>query len=273
MVIVIGSFAATSNVSLFLDHLENSVGISVHIEDDLTEGQVELLYRQLVAANHVISARFVSPAEALAALLENLGDTGMLFEVLEDEADDLLRRTFALQLDSARNQRQVAEQVEMFFGVYRVIAPIEETETLMSLNNFLGILGFVVIMILGILSVVIITNTIKLTVNNRRDEIIIMKYVGATDWFIKWPFVIEGILIGIIGGLVPLVILWFTYEHLVYGIRNSNLFILMFTGMLNQPPFRETREIFPIIAPVILVLGAAIGVLGSITSMRKHLNV
>ena len=127
--------------------------------------------------------------------------------------------------------------------------------------------SFVVMLILGVLAVVIITNTIKLTVNNRRNEIIIMKYVGATDWFIKWPFVIEGMLIGIVGAVIPLGIAWFSYDGLVDNVRYSEF------AMFMQLPFRSASELFPIFAPVTVILGVGIGVLGSISAMRKYLSV
>jgi len=122
---------------------------------------------------------------------------------------------------------------------------------------------------LAILSIAIITNTIKLTVNSRRNEIIIMKYVGATDWFIRWPFVIEGVLIGMFGGILPLGIIWFLYDGIIENVTQSGLFAVLLEGF----PVRSSMDIFPIITPFILLLGMLIGVLGSITSMRKHLNV
>ena len=137
---------------------------------------------------------------------------------------------------------------------------------LTSLNNAVRIISVVMILILGLLSVIIIMNTIKLTVNNRRTEIIIMKYVGATEWFIKWPFVIEGILIGLSGALIPIILSWVLYERAVNAIRSS---VEIFASML---AFKNGVELFPILIPLALVLGALIGTMGSITSMRRYLS-
>ncbi|MCL2170024.1 MAG: permease-like cell division protein FtsX [Defluviitaleaceae bacterium] len=271
MIMVIGSFAATSNVSLFLDYLENQVGITVHIHDDLNDYEVARLYSQIMATDNVASVRLVSPDEALVTLAYVLGDErGIMAEALEGR-DNPLRRTFVTELDNVRQQRLTIEAFERLSGIAFIDASAEAAEMLISANNFLAIFGFVVVAVLGILSVVIITNTIKLTVNSRRNEIVIMKYVGATDSFIRWPFILEGVMIGIIGGLIPLTIAWFGYESLIESMTTSGSGILYF--MVREFPFRSAMEIFPILLPVIIIMGGGIGVLGSISSMRKHLNV
>jgi cell division transport system permease protein len=271
MVMVILSFAATSNVSLFLDYLESSVGITVHIDDNLTEGQLEFLQQQISAAGNVSMARFVSPDEALVDLARVLGDDyGIIKTALEGE-ENPLRRTFVVELENVRLQRETIETFETFFGIAYIDASTEAAEMLISANNVLAIVGFVVVALFGIFSVVIITNTIKITVNSRRNEIVIMKYVGATDSFIRWPFILEGVLIGIIGGIIPLVATWFAYENLVESMTTSGSGLIYM--LVREFPFRTTGEIFPLLIPIILILGAGIGVLGSVSSIRKHLNV
>jgi len=206
--------------------------------------------------------RFVHPDEALEDMMMRLGDVdGVLIDGLRD--DNPLRRTFVLELTSIRLQRETLERINSFFGVANIGAPAEFADNLITINNFLGVVGFIIIAVLSVLSVVIITNTIKLTVNSRRNEIMIMKYVGATDWFIKWPFIIEGILIGVLGGALPLAIAWAFYESIVSSIGMA----------LNTDfDFKLATEVFPIIGPVVILFGASIGALGSITSIRKHLD-
>lgn len=269
MVMVITSFAATSNIGLFLDHLESDVGITVHVDDEFTETQRELLGQQLANTENIVGIRMLTPDEALDNLAYIWGDTQGVFRMAIEGEGSPLSYTFVLELGNIRLQRETLTEISGYFGIYYIDDSTDVADTLIMVNNFMALLGIIVIGVLAILSVAIITNTIKLTVNNRRNEIIIMKYVGATDWFIRWPFVIEGLLIGLFGGILPLGIIWFLYDGIIQNITQSGLFAVLLYGY----PVRGSMEIFPIIAPFILLLGMLIGVLGSITSMRKHLNV
>lgn len=114
---------------------------------------------------------------------------------------------------------------------------------------------------------VIIVNTIKISVFTRKTEINIMKYVGATDWFIRWPFIIEGVLIGLLGALIPMLIAWPAYAKSISMIYD------FFPIIKNMVTFRESSEIFSILLPFALIFGILLGVIGSVTSIRKHLKV
>jgi len=270
MVMVIASFAATSNIGLFLDHLESTMGITVHIDQELTEAQRDLLGQQLLGVDNIVGLLLITPDEALEAMAHRWGDAHGIFGAALEGADyHPLSYTFLLELENSRLQQETVDTISIFFGIEYIDHSLEVTDTLTLANNFMAILGIVIIAALAILSIAIITNTIKLTVNSRRNEIIIMKYVGATDWFIRWPFVIEGVLIGMFGGILPLGIIWFLYDGIIENVTQSGLFAVLLEGF----PVRSSMDIFPIIAPFILLLGMLIGVLGSITSMRKHLNV
>ena len=142
-----------------------------------------------------------------------------------------------------------------------------ETEVLVKVNTIITVIGVLVIAILVVISVVIIVNTIKISVFTRKTEINIMKYVGATDWFIRWPFIIEGVLIGLIGALIPMVIAWPCYAQSV------NMIYEYFPIIKNMVTFRQSSEIFSILLPFSLAFGILLGVVGSVTSIRKHLKV
>ncbi|MDR2182614.1 MAG: permease-like cell division protein FtsX [Clostridiales bacterium] len=265
LLIVVFSYAIASNVNFILAYLETSVPVMVVIEDELTVPEVDALFHEILQTENVTSATFITPEEALRNLAENLGITDGILAGLEEA--NPLGRSFNVELKDIRMQSQTVVAIGLLNGVARVNEASVVTDMLIAVNNFVGIFSFVVMMVLGILSVVIITNTIKLTVNNRRNEIIIMKYVGATDWFIKWPFVIEGIVIGIFGAIIPMGIMWASYDGLIDTIRYTDF------QMLLQMPFRTATELFPIFAPVVMVLGVGIGILGSISAMRKYLSV
>ena len=123
-----------------------------------------------------------------------------------------------------------------------------------------------VMLLLGVISIMIIINTIRISVMNRRVEINIMKYVGATDWFIRWPFIVEGIIIGIIGALVPLVLGLPIYTKVTSAIFD-------YLPMIKFIQFRLTGDVFGFLFPFGIVFGVALGVIGSVSSIRKHLRV
>ena len=265
LLIVVFSYAIASNVSFIMSWMETSVPIMVVIDDELTTPEVDALFNKIVQTENVTSVTFITPEEALLNLAEERDLTGGILEGFEER--NPLRRTFYVELEDIRLQGETVASISPLHGVYSIRQATWLTDMLIAVNSFVGIFSFVVMMVLGVLSVVIITNTVKLTVNNRRNEIIIMKYVGATDWFIKWPFVIEGIVIGIFGATLPIAIVWISYDGLIDTVRNTGLLMML------DMPFRTATELFPVFIPVVVILGVGIGVLGSISAMRKYLNV
>lgn len=154
-----------------------------------------------------------------------------------------------------------------FQGIELISHAQQLTETLITIDAAFKVVSVVLIAILSIVSIGIIMNTIKLTVFIRKNEISIMKYVGATDWFIRWPFIIEGVIIGLIGAIIPSVICTIGYIN-IYNFFNSDYAILRSIAQL-----KPTMDIFVVVIPVALIVGMLIGAIGSISSIRKHLNV
>ncbi len=154
-----------------------------------------------------------------------------------------------------------------YHGIEKIMHAQGATSTLAAIDTVVRVVSIILVILLCVVSVGIIMNTIKLTVFVRRNEISIMKYVGATDWFIRWPFIIEGLLIGIIGAVIPCVISWFSYDKMINVIYDKAPII----KRLFQ--FVGSHEIFIRVVPVCLLLGALLGAIGSINSIRKHLNV
>lgn len=268
--IVVFSYCVATNLDYILEQLEDSVELSVFIDSSLDVQQVEDIYNKISSIEHVTKVEYISPDEALKSFAQRLGDSTGILEGFE--ADNPLRPSFTISLDDPKNQDGVINELDSeqmrALGVANVLHARDELNMLMSINNVVRIVSIIIILILGILAVVIITNTIRLTVNSRRNEITIMKYVGATDWFIKWPFVIEGILIGLIGAALPVFIFWASYGKIIDTLYNSYEFFRTLDFK-----FRTGLEIFPALVPIGIVLGSLIGTIGSITSMRKHLDV
>ncbi len=154
-----------------------------------------------------------------------------------------------------------------FQGIELISHAQQLTETLITIDTAFKLVSVVLVAILSIVSIGIIMNTIKLTVFIRKNEINIMKYVGATDWFIRWPFIIEGVIIGLIGAIIPSVICTIGYINL-YNFFNSDYAVLR-----NIAQLKPAMDIFTIIIPIALLVGMLIGAVGSVSSIRKHLNV
>ena len=262
---IIISYCTMTNENYMLTQIEESIGISIFLEDDADADTVLALNDQLVTMEYVDSVRYISSEEALDEMKQSWDAEDILSGF--DETNNPLTGSFEVNLTDISHQSEVVEKIEQLDGVRKIRSSETETEFLVKLSHFLRIFGGVLILALAAISVVIITNTIKLSVFTRRTEISIMKYVGATDWFIRWPFIIEGIIIGIVGASIPIIIAWPLYNKLISIIYEQ---IPMIHSIVS---FRFGIDIFSILLPVALIFGALLGVLGSNISLRKHLNV
>lgn len=168
---------------------------------------------------------------------------------------------------TVNNAPKIGDADYEYQGIESIRHAQQLTDTLMAIDAIFKIVSVVIIAILAITSIGIIMNTIKLTVFIRKNEIGIMKYVGATDWFIRWPFIVEGVIIGLIGAAIPSVISWLSYDRIV-DYFNTHISVLNTLVSL-----KSGSEIFIVTIPVALLVGALLGAVGSITSVRKHLRV
>ena len=168
---------------------------------------------------------------------------------------------------TVNNASKIGDADYEYQGIESIRHAQQLTDTLMAIDAIFKIVSVVIIAILAIISIGIIMNTIKLTVFIRKNEIGIMKYVGATDWFIRWPFIVEGVIIGLIGAAIPSVISWLSYDRIV-DYFNTHISVLNTLVSL-----KSGSVIFIVTIPVALLVGALLGAVGSITSVRKHLRV
>jgi len=267
--IVIFSVCIATNIDFILTELEKTVGISAYIDDALTTDEVNGLRDEILEIDGVSEVEYISAQEALEDMAQTFGGDNPDI-IMGLEKDNPLRRSFTITVGDIRSQGEVIAALKSDEMQARGIAKVREAEAavdvLIAADNIIRAVSFVIILVLGLLSIIIITNTIKLTVNSRRNEIRIMKYIGATDWFVKWPFVIEGIIIGVFGSALPVGVGVFGYDRLIGAIASNSLIVdSIFI-------FRNSGDIFPTLTPLMLGLGAAIGVVGSVSSLKKHLR-
>ena len=259
------SFCVGSNLQYMLSQMEDSIGISVFLKGELSGEEIEDMKKEIGKIDHVESVQYISPADALDDLKQSWGADEDIFIGLSEE-NNPLSHSFQISLDKIENQSAVLTALENVDGIDNVRHGQTETELLIKANRIFSIASALVMLLLGAISVMIIMNTIRISVVNRRIEINIMKYVGATDWFIRWPFIIEGIIIGLTGALIPLII-----GFPIYAKVTSAIFAYL--PMVTFVQFRLTGDIFGFLFPIGTLFGIALGVIGSVTSIRKHLRV
>ena len=260
------SYSVVSNLQYMLDQMEDSIGISVFLKGDLTSEDIENMKTTISGLDHVTNVTYISPADALDQLKDQWGADEDIFIGLDD-TNNPLSHSFQVELDQIESQDAVLAELQKIEGVDKVEYGQSLSEMLMSVSNVFQVAGILVMLVLGVISVMIIINTIRISVMNRRVEINIMKYVGATDWFIRWPFIIEGIIIGLIGAVLPMLV-----GMPMYG-KTVSLFYNHIPFVENFVRFRVVGDVFSFVLPAALIFGILLGVVGSVTSIRKHLQV
>jgi len=259
-------FILGSHVSFFVQQLGDTLGIVVFLEDDISVGHRAIVEGRIREMPQVTTVVYISPEEALASLKERMGDThARILDGLEET--NPLRSALAIEVADVTYQAPVEQALANLqeYGIANVQNNSELAGILSTISNVVQVITIALIVMLGTIAIVIITNTINITVNARRTEIGIMKWVGATDWFIRWPFILEGIIVGIIGSSIPAAIVWFAHDRVLnelMGIQELAFIV-----------FLPRNEIFATLIPFVLGLGTLIGLLGSGVSVRRHLKV
>ena len=198
---------------------------------------------------------------------ERFGERQDLLEGYEGE-NNIFTASYVVTLTDLTKSKSVQDQISTYTDVVKKINSKDEvTSTLINLANGIKIVTGVILVLLVIISIFIIANTIKLTVHARRKEISIMKYVGATNNFIRWPFIVEGMIIGILASIISIVIVGFAYNFVAEKLVNAEFMQLINMSLISF------SDMFSSIIFVYMLLGIGIGVLGSVISMRKYLKV
>ena len=252
-------------VNLNLAHLTQSVKeqveIILYIDDEATLAERNELRRKLVAHGSLAEVRFVPREEALQRLKEQMGDVVEGYDAVEDNP---LRDSFELRTTRPEIVGEVAGELAGYPAVGDLYYGEETVNKLFTATRAVQLVGLALMIGLAVTAVFLIAHTIRLTVFIRRREIMIMKYVGATNWFIRWPFVLEGLLIGILGAALPLAVLYHIYQvSLEWVTANNLMFLTLLPGSL----------IMGQLVKYLIPLGTGLGILGSAFSMDRFLRV
>jgi cell division transport system permease protein len=261
----------TLNVNYLAEQIESQVEIRVYLDVNTTKDQIELLQAEIKSIPQVEKLLFVSKEEGIVYLREKLGESGkQLLEGFDGE-NNPLNDSFTIEVVEPREVASVAQKITEINNskinkpIYRVSYGQGTVETMFKVTQIIRNVGLVLVAGLALTAMFLIANTIKLTIVARRREIAIMKLVGATNSFIRWPFFIEGALLGIIGSIIPIAILLYGYWQMMVSTQlDLNLL------MIKLLPF---EQIYYTMTALLLGIGVMIGIWGSTLSVRKFLRV
>ena len=249
------------NMNRLAGMLESQVQISVYLEDHLTDREKRQIGYDIESLQGIDSVTYVDRETAKERLKERLGDQKYLLDALSE--DNPLPDAFEVTVTTPAVVESAAGAIAAMQGVEEAKYGQDVVEHLFDITRLMRIFGFVLMGLLGGATLFIISNTIRLTVFARRKEIAIMKYVGATDWFIRWPFLLEGIVLGCIGGFIAAVALRSFYAAMAAKIYST----LAFFPLMPQYPFMNYVTL------AILLAGIVIGAIGSVISLKRFLRV
>ena len=263
--LVIGIFfIIVINIDYAATKLESQIEMMVYLEDGLSENIIDTMETEIRSINGVKSVEFISKDTALNNLEKNWGENSYLLEGLE--GDNPLPDAFLITLSDPSDASGVALSVSSISNIEKVVYGKEELANLLNATYVMRMSSVVIILILLFISIFIIANTIKLTLYARRREIGIMKYVGATDWFVRMPFIIEGIVVGMIGAVVSTVILGVGYYYCSGLVKNQMIGFMS----ISLIPF---NQIILSMVILLIIVGVVIGAVGSLISVRKFIKV
>ena len=260
--VIVGSFSILAyNLDVMVEELNQTSEILVYVDADLPDAEARSIGTQINLMDNVLQSTFVSREEALEDFIaDHDGDSAFSGVQASD-----LRHRYIVTLEDNLLMKQTDEQLKQLPGVAKTNAAYELAEGFTTIQSVLHIVSYAVIAVLLVVSLLIISNTVKLAMYDRKDEIAIMKMVGATNGFIRLPFIVEGFTLGMIGAILAFGLEWVGYDALVQrvsGVDSLQLFTFV--------PFQE------LLIPMVIVFAGAgmfVGIVGSWTSIRKFMDV
>ncbi len=252
------------NINHFVDDIKSEQGFQVFLINDATDEQIQEVGDKIRAIKGVSTVDFKDKEYAMNFMKEKFGDKS---ELLDGYDYDFFSTSYIVTLTDLKLSKDVQNEILQFDNVKKITSSDETVTTLLNVANGIKIITGVILILLVIISIFIISNTIKLTVHARRKEISIMKYVGATNSFIRWPFIVEGMIIGILASLISIVLVGGAYSILAEQAVNNSFMIKIGLSLLSF------KDMISSIIVVYMLLGIGIGALGSVISMRKYLKV
>ena len=256
-----GAVLMTLNASNFMNRLESDLEMMVFVEDSLDKAQLVNMEKEIKSLPGVKSVQFISKDQALTNLQSKFADKK--YDLKQTVGDNPLPNSFEVKAENPKDVAKVAKQIFKLEGVYKVNYGQGLVERLFQITRWVRIISIIIIILLALGAVFLIATTIRLAIFSRRKEVYLMKLIGATDWFVRWPFFIEGILLGSLGALLAIILLALGYGSLVNNMQTAIFFIPLIN---NQ---RMLLEIYL----ALFATGAVLGSLGTFISLNRFLDV
>lgn len=266
--LLIGAAALLAvNVSSVVDELEDQSEAIVYLDDNTTEDDQARIRKAIIATGKISTIELIRKDQALSEMMSAMGDEGLLFEAYKE--DNNLPDSYRITFDDVSDLESTVAAIENIDGVLSVSAMTEVANVITGLKKMAYVGGVIIIGLLIAVSLMIVGNTIKITVFSRRREVNIMKYVGATNGFIRLPFIVEGMSLGVISGAISYGLIYFGYDYFTKWVlsQKSEWFSMLVSGIV---PFTAISHQLLI---GFLGGGALIGIFGCITFIGRHLKV
>lgn len=259
--VVLGSvMLIVSNINIFIDDIGDESQIALYIEEDLSVEDITRINEELHKIPNIGNINYKSNSMILEEYKESLGEDAVLFEDLEA---DTFRNSFIFNIKDLEKFDQTIYEVEKIDGIATIKERRDVIEKIINIQEVLMFLSFCIVLLFVVISMVIITNTVKISVYAKKEEIWLMKYVGATDAFIEAPYFMEGIIIGLTAGVIAIISQIYVYNNVLSPILSD----LGFANPLN------INSVMTLIVIGFLAVGAIIGTIGSAYPVKKYLNV
>ena len=264
-------FSVLMNVNFMIRTLEEEVGVTVLFDEGLEQDKIDEIGEKIRAMEHVTDVTYTSAEEAWEKFQQEYfeGNEEYAKSFSENGENPLANSaSYTVRVDEIENQTSIVTRIKRLEGVRQVNQSAGATKTLISFNSLFTYVAVAIIALLLVVSIFLIANTVNVGISVRRHEIAIMKLIGATDSFVRAPFIVEGLLLGLIGSLIPLGILFVAYDRILGWLLNRFGVLNTISGSLPS-----VLEVFHVLAPVGVALGLGIGLIGSIITVRRHLRV
>lgn len=260
---IYGIFLIIMNVIVTnVNDVESKLQLKIYLKDSITVEQQQAVKQAIEQVEGINEVYYESKSEALSNFREQLKDYAWMIEGYDD-TNNPLPSSYVIKINSPDISYKIEEKLQGFEGIDDIGSDKVLVREVSKISSFIRAAWIILSFILILVSLFLIMNTIKLTIYSRRKEVYIMKFVGATDWFIRWPFVIEGMILGAIGGILSIGIVYYVYFSIYKVLVDKNLF-----SYLIQPNFILIKLIIHFLS-----IGILVGIVGSVVSLRKFLKV
>ena len=256
------------NFRYMVKNAEEQVGITVFFNEGMEEAEIQAIGTKIKNINGVVETNYISAEEAWKTFSEEVfGNEEEVLNAFGTDNPLADSASYEVFIEDIAQQQEIVKQIEQIDGVRKVESSEGAAVGLTNLNMLAGYAAAGVVIILLAVAVFLISNTITIGIAVRKEEIAIMKLIGATDFFVKAPFIIEGLIIGLVGSVIPIGILYAAYDRVIHYVAENYRFLQ------NILTFLPPNEVLSVMAPASLLIGVGVGFLGSYITLYRHLRV